>query len=344
MKKYYIILIVMGLILIILPYCINFFSIFRLISLLIGIVVLFVGLIIYKPKKTLRVVVYPIVIFGLILVWDFIVASALKGIPVIAFFHESSPKVRTYNSLFYRVYDCDNIKTFDGNYMKKFICNPESIDITPINKFLENPKESYKDSKGKFVRLKGKINTIVGNSSLTLNAYDEKIELNGDVVFDEEKKVVINNLDINPADYHIYDVIEVIGLVDSFKESDDQTIIYLNDAVIIKSDLYTKYELLVNNINSREKIKKDEKLYYLGIQGIFYKYDENNIYEIDYLLLDKRENLENLIGDISPSELDEVHKLYELENYNIVVCENEDIIFANKDITKLQNVCETNEN
>ncbi|MBE6147939.1 MAG: hypothetical protein E7167_00290 [Firmicutes bacterium] len=340
MKKKYIILTILGLIFIIVPYFINIFSVLRLISLSMGIILFLLGVIIGKKKKIVRIILYPIATIMSVLAFDFIFASVLRGIPVVAFSHESSQKVNTYNSLFYRVYDCDNVLTFDNNYEKAFLCNPDSIETTPINKFLENPKESYKDNKGKFVHLQGKINTIVGNSSLTLNAYDEKIELNGYVVFDEEKKVIIEGLDINPADYHIYDIIQVVGLVSSYKKTETETTIYLTDAVVIKSDLYNKYELIVNNITSREKTKIDEKFYYLGIQGIFYKYDENNIYEIDYLLLDKRETLENLVGNITPSMIEDVHRLYELENYNIVVCENEDIIFANKDITKLKNVCE----
>lgn len=344
MKKQYLFLIIMGLILIIIPYFINVFSVFRLVSLLIGIILLLLGLIINKKNKIMKIILYPILLISSVMFLDFVSSSIFKIIPIIAFSHKSSSKVSTYNSLFYRVYDCDGIITFDNNYEKTFICNPDSISITSINKFLENPKESYQDSKGKFVHLEGKINTIVGNSSLTLNGYDENIELNGYVVFDEEKKVIVNGLEINPADYHIYDFIEVVGLVDSYKETDEETIIYLIDAVVIKSNIYSKYELLVNNITSREKTKIDEKMYYLGIQGIFYKYDENNIYEIDYLLLDKRETLENLIGDISPSLIEDVHRLYELENYNIVVCENDDIIFANKDITKLKNVCDKEEN
>lgn len=344
MKKQNLILIIIGFILIVIPFFIQIFSIFRLISLLLGIIVLLLGLILNKKNKLLRIIFYPVILISGLLLLDLFLAKMFSSVPVIAFAHESSSKVSTYNSLFFRVYDCDGVLTYDGNYNQDYLCNPSAIEKVSINKYLENPKESYKKTHGKFIHLEGKINTIVGNSSLTLNAYDEKVEINGYVVFDEEKKIIVEGLDIDPADYHVYDLASVVGLVDTYKETNEETIIYLTDAKVIKSDLYNEYSLMVNNISSREKEKIDEKLYYLGIQGIFYKYDENNIYEIDYLLLDKRETLENLIGKVTPSLIEDVHKLYELENYNLIICEDEDVIFANKDITNLKNVCDKEEN
>ncbi|MBQ6840976.1 MAG: hypothetical protein IJO63_02520 [Bacilli bacterium] len=344
MKKQNIILIIFGLVLILVPFFIKIYSVFRLISLLIGIILLLLGLIINQNKKILRVIFYPIIIIGGCLLLDYINSYLFKGIPVISFGYASSDKVSTYNSLFYRVYDCEDILTFDANYKRDYLCNKDAIELIGVNKYLENPKESYKDTKGKFVHLTGKISEIVGTSALKLSAYDEKIELNGYVVFDEGKKVYIEGLDINPADYRIYDFVEVVGLVSRYEEKDLKTIIYLTDAIVIKSDVYNEYELLVNNIDSKEKTKIDENVYYLGLQGIFYKYDENNIYEIDYMLSDKRVTLESLIGEITPSMIEDVHELYELESYNIVVCENKDIIFANKDITNLKKVCVSEEN
>ena len=113
-----------------------------------------------------------------------------------------------------------------------------------VNKFLENPIESYNDYQGKFVRLKGKISTIVGNSSLSFNTYNENIELNGYVDFDENKKVVINDLKINPTEYYIYDFVEVIGLVSDYEKKQEQITVYLDDAIVIKSDLYDNYDII----------------------------------------------------------------------------------------------------
>ena len=344
MKKLNYILIGIGIFLIVIPFFIRVYSIFRLISVLLGIVTLLLGLIIGKGKKILKIVIYPIIIMGFVLAGDFLFSSLFKGIPIISFVHSSSSKVNTYNSLFYRVYDCEGVLSFDHNYQKAYLCNHDAIEMISVNKFLENPIESYNDYQGKFVRLKGKISTIVGNSSLSFNTYNENIELNGYVDFDENKKVVINDLKINPTEYYIYDFVEVIGLVSDYEKKQDQITVYLDDAIVIKSDLYDNYDLIVNNISSLEKTKIDEKMYYLGIQGIFYKFDENNIYEIDYLLLDKRLSIDTLIKDIPLTMIDNVHKLYELEKYNLVICDNDDIIFANKDIINLKNICSEDEN
>jgi len=340
MKKSNVLLLIIGAILTIVPYFINIYNIFRLISLLLGIILVLLGLILNAKRKLLKIILYPIGLIALCFALDYVVCFTSNNIPIIAIAHKSSSKVITYDSLLYRVYDCEDVLTFDANYEKDYLCNGQAIKMISINKFLENPKESYKESKGKFVHLQGKINTIVGTSSLVLNTYDEKVELNGYVTFNTGKQVAIDDLDINPAEYYVYDLIEVIGLVSSYEEKDDVVVIHLSDAKVLKSDVYKEYELLVNNINDLEKTKVDEKLYYLGLQGIFYKYDENNIYEIDYLLLDKRETLENLVKDVTPSMIDDVHELFELESYNLIKCASGDIIFANKDITNLKNACD----
>lgn len=344
MKKTKVILIIVGLLLILVPFLINIYNIFRLVSLLIGIIVLLIGLIIGKRKLILKVSVYPLVIIGAVFLGELVSVIFFKMVPIIAFAHASSSEVKTYNSLLYRVYDCGGVLTVDYNYEKDFLCNPSLIEEISINKLLENPKESFNKYKGKFVHIKGKINTIIGESSIALNAYDEKIELNGYVTFDFEKRVIIENLVINPSEYYVFDFVSVVGLVNSYEEKDGITTIKLTDAQMLKSDVYETYELLVNNIKDYSKVKTDDKLYYLGIEGIYYKYDENNIYEIDYLLLDKRETLENLINGINAVDLEDNNMLYELDNYNIIVCSNDDIIFANKDITNLKDVCENKEN
>jgi len=50
--------------------------------------------------------------------------------------------------------------------------------------------------------------------------------------------------------------------------------------------------------------------------------------------------LENLVKDVTPSMIDDVHELFELESYNLIKCASGDIIFANKDITNLKNACD----
>jgi hypothetical protein len=253
----------------------------------------------------------------------------------------SSTKVKTYKSLFYRVYDCDGELNIDNGYKKSCPCDKNYLPTINVNKILENPKESFKTYKNKFVHIEGKITTIVGTSSLGLSAYEDRIDLNGHVSFDNEKSVVIDGLDIDPADYYVYDFIEVIGIVRSLKTSDEKTEIHITDAKIIPSSIYDKYELIVNEINDRSVTKAYDKFYYMGLQGIYYRYDENNIYELFYLLMDKRESIDNLVKSTEIVEEDG-YSYYPLHDYTIVNCKKDNVVFVSKQINDLENACDIN--
>lgn len=343
MKKSNIILIITGILLIIIPLLINYYSIFRLLSLLTGVIVILLGLIIHTKKKLIKIIFFPLIAMVFVYYIDFFNFLTFKTIPVISISYKSSSKVINYHSLFYQVYSCDGILTLDKGYKEAYLCKDEYLKTIPINQFMENPKTSFKKYNNKFVHLKGKINTIVGNTSLSLNTYGEEVSLNGYAEFDTGKKVVVEDLNLDPKNYYIYDIVEVIGKVSSYKEEKDVIYITLKKAKIIKSSLYDEYELVVNNNLKKDKEKAEDKIYYLGISSIYYKYDENNIYELDYLLLDKREFIDNLIKDVLPVEDEEGSKLYELPEYKLMVCKNENIIFINSAINKYNNICETKE-
>ena len=341
MKKVNILLIILGVIFLIVPYFINVYSLFRLLSILIGIIVLSLGLIIYLPEKVAKIIVIPLSLIVGAYLFDFFAVNLFNTYPIIAIKHKSSSKVETYNSLFYRVYSCDGVLTIDNNYTKEYLCSDGSVKKINVNKFLENPKESFKKSKNKFVHIEGKITTIVGTSSLTLSAYEDKIAVNGHVSFDGEKSVVIDSLNIDPTNYYVYDFIEVIGLVSSIKTVGDKTEIHLTNAKIIPSEIYDKYELVVNEIKDNTVTKTEEKYYYMGIQGIYYRYDENNIYELPYLLLDKRESIDNLVKNATLIE-EEDYSYYDLNEYFLVKCKKDNIVFVNKNIKDLATACELN--
>jgi len=343
MKKRKKLLIVLGLLLIFLPFMTLTYSIYYLISCLVGIIVLLIGLLLNRVN-ILRLIFYPLIIIALVLTLDYFKTTIFMKEPLIAVKYKSSQSVAIYNSFLYRAYSCEDKIIIDYNYTMPYACKKEDLEVKTINKFLENPSQSYKDYKNKFVYLTGKINTIVGNTQIVLNSYNEEVSLNGYVTFDERKKVIVDKLNINPSKYNIYDYIEVIGLVSNYKVVNDTIEVYLQDAKIIDSDIYKEYELLVNNINNFDKVKAYDNLYYLGISKIYYKYDENNIYELDYLISDKKESVDNLIYGIKPSYIEEKNRLYELEKYNILICENADVVFMNKYFADYLSVCKSIEN
>lgn len=341
MKKEKIIWLVIGSIFILLPFFMGFYHIARMISLVIGIILINISLITKSKYFIIKLIFIPIasilVCYGL----DYLSVRLFKTYPIIASKITSSKNMKVYNSIFYRVYDCNNVLTIDAGYKKDFVCNPDILDKISINQFLTDPKTAYKNNKGKFIRLTGKITKIVGTSEIALNTYTSEATLNGYVEFDDNKMVILKELDMDPKDYFIYDNIEVIGKVSSYDQKDDISTIELTNVKIISSGLSKNFELRVNDIKEKGKTKVTEGIYYIGLEGIYYKYDEENIYSIDYLLKDKRVQLEDLIKGIEGIKInDDKDTLYELENYNIIVCKNKDIIFASKKVQDVEKICE----
>lgn len=340
MKNLKTILVPVGTLLVITPFFINIYSVLRLISVIIGIILLTLGLTIDSKKyRIFKIILFLVIISAFVYLSDLCLVKGFKTIPVISEKIKSSSKMSVYNGILYRVYECDDVKTIDIGYKKEFVCNKNVLKKNSVNAFLANPKESYKKSKNKFVRLEGKITKMVGTSELTLNSYSSEVALNGYVEFDTDKSVVLEGLNIDPTNYYIYDNIEVIGKVTGFSSKDGILSVHLTNVIILNSGLYNDYELVVNDIENESKKKVEEGVYYIGLEGIYYKYDENNIYSMDYLLKDKRVKIEDLIKDNEGTKINEKDTLYELESYNIIICKNKDIIFASKQIEDLEEVC-----
>ena len=338
MKKTKIILTILGIVMILIPFVIVRYHILKLLLLLLGIIFLSTGLILGSNHKVVKIVFIPLILLCLCFFMDALNARYFKHIPIIAVQKKSSDKVCTYNSLFYRAFKCNKRIIFDFNYKKDYVCSNKDIKTESVNTFLANPEDTYKNKKNKFVHLEGKISSIVGESGVVLNEYEEKYEKNGYVVFNENKKVVIDDLKIDPTDFYVYDYIEVIGLVKSIVIGDEAKEIHLTDAKIIPSPIYDDYELIVKNNNSQDTVMADNNIYFKGIDTIQYKYDERDYYELSYLLTDKRETIENLTKDVKPDDEDDT-LIYKLDEFTLVKCEDEKIIFVNKHINDFDNIC-----
>ena len=330
MKKTKIILGILGIIAIIISFVLNFYFV-RLFLMLLGITLITIALSLKTKHIILEVILSVVFFISLTYGIDYLLVKMFNKLPVYSIMLASSDKVIAYNSVFYRVYACGDKYTLDNKYALGYVCNNDDIPTVSINKFLENPNESYKNNLHKFVHLEGKITTIIGVSQIALNAYENgNNNLNGYVEFNENKIVYIDNLNIDPKDYYIYDIIEVIGEVATYQNNDGKEEIHLSNAILIESDIYKDHELVVNNIYNDKLVKDEDKIYYLGIEGIYYKYDENNIYALSYLLKDKRETIDNLIKGKEMTKIGD-DKVYNLIDYQILELKKDNTIFVRSD-------------
>ena len=251
--------------------------------------------------------------------------------------------MKTYNSFFYRVYDCNNNLNLDYGYRSSYVCNNELLDIISINKFLQDPKDSFNEYKNKFVRIHGKISRISGNESIELAAKTKREEeLNGNDNYNKDYTLNIKTTD-DLSKYRIYDYIDVIGRVDLLKDNT----ITLIDTKLISCDIYNDYsfEIVNNNELKLSNLIKEKGYYYYGINSLNVKYDQDNIYELSYVLQDEKLTFDDLVDDmdfkiISNKDEEEVAKVYNLEKFNVIECSNNKKIVANKNNKVNSDICE----
>lgn len=352
MKKKKIFFIIIGLLLIIIPYFINVYSIYRLLSVLLGLILLEIGIIINKKNRVLLIVLLPIIFWGLSFGVDYAIVHLTNRIPVYSIKVKSSKKVITYNSLFYREYSCDNKIIIDDLYNMKYVCDNQDLEAQDVTSFLNNVIENYKEYKDKFIRLNGKISKVNGNYNLELQGYILTEEsINGYVLFSNNVTLEVNFNDIvDLTGYKIYDSISVIGRVDHLIKNGENYTVKMYDSIIVGSDLYNDYELSIIEKDRCENdkveyAKVDNLTYYVScLDKIYVKYDEENVYDLSYVLLDKKVNLKSLIEKSNEKIEENGNTLYEYENFKILECANkEEVIIGDKDIEIDSPYCEVEE-
>ena len=345
MKKRYITLFSIGLVFMILPFLINTYSFIRIISLLLGIILVVVSLIIKKKRNIFYIILIPVLLIVFTYGIDTLLFYTLKNIPIYSYRIQSNKSMNTYNSFFYRVFDCDNKLVLDYGYKKNYVCSKDLLKMQNINSFMQDADASYKKYHGKFVYIYGKISKITGTEYLELASFTQAESLlNGYVNFNLDN---ILNVEVNEdlSQYRIYDYIKVIGRVDSIKDGK----ITLVDSVLYESDIYKEYsfELQLSDDKKLTNLVKEKDYYYYAINSVNVKYDDSNIYELSYLLLDERIKFSDLIQDLEytsfkDEEEIELARLYKLEKFNILKCQNDKIIVVSKNVNADADICSLN--
>ena len=332
MKKRLIVLLGLGLTLMIVPFLINIYSIFRIISLMLGIILITVSLCLKKKRNIFYIILVPLIMLVFSYGIDTLLFYTLKRVPVFSYAIKSSEKVKTYNSFFYRVFDCNGELTLDYGYTKNYACSNDYLDPININGFMQDAEESFKKYHHKFVHIYGKISKITGNENIELASFTRSDDmLNGYVNFNLDNILVVNT-DENLSKYRIYDYIDVYGKVSEYKNGK----IILTNTKLVASNIYNTYsfEIITNDDNKISNLVKEQNYYYYGITSVNVKYDGDNIYELSYLLTDGRFDLEKLVKNaefevLKDAEDVEVAKKYKLEKFNLVECTNNKKIIVN---------------
>lgn len=343
MKKRLIVLLGLGLTLMIVPFLINIYSIFRIISLVLGIILITVSLCLKKKRNIFYIILVPLIMLVFSYGIDTLLFYTLKRVPVFSYAIKSSDKMRTYNSFFYRVFDCNGNLTLDYGYTKNYVCSNDCLDAININSFMQDAEESFKKYHHKFVHIYGKISKITGNENIELASFTQGDDtLNGYVNFNLNNILIVNT-DENLSKYRIYDYVDVYGKVTSINDGK----ITLTNTKLVASDIYDTYsfEIIASDDNKLTNLVKEKDYYYYGLNTINVKYDGDNIYELSYLLTDDRFKFDDLIKgkeyEVFKNEEDvEVAKKYKLEKFDLLECSNGKKIVANSKSKANQSICD----
>lgn len=343
MKKRLIVLLGLGLTLMIVPFLINIYSIFRIISLVLGIILITVSLCLKKKRNIFYIILVPLIMLVFSYGIDTLLFYTLKRVPVFSYAIKSSDKMRTYNSFFYRVFDCNGNLTLDYGYTKNYVCSNDCLDAININSFMQDAEESFKKYHHKFVHIYGKISKITGNENIELASFTQGDDtLNGYVNFNLNNILIVNT-DENLSKYRIYDYVDVYGKVTSINDGK----ITLTNTKLVASDIYDTYsfEIIASDDNKLTNLVKEKDYYYYGLNTINVKYDGDNIYELSYLLTDDRFKFDDLIKgkeyEVFKNDEDvEIAKKYKLEKFDLLECSNGKKIVANSKSKANQSICD----
>lgn len=337
MKKIF--LIIFCILLIVVPYFIDVYSIYRLISVCLGIMLLDIILAISKKPKIFLLIYLPFLLLIFTYGIDYMKTYILDLRPIYVFENRINDNVTIYNSLFYRVYKCENKEIFDNNYEKNYMCDTKLIEKIDINKLLNEPKVSFKEYKNSFIKVEGKISKISGTSSIEMQAYTNvDSQLNGYVKFNETSKLIINLDGIDISNYKIYDYITVVGLLDSYDKTNNS--LDLIDIKIEENNLYSNYNIhIIESSTCTKELKEYVNNYYLYcLENIYldYKIDK---YELSYALKDKKITMNEILKDSELEEKDN-YKIYKSEKFNILSCSEEKNIIYSKSQKIDYSLCE----
>ena len=152
MKRKKIILLIIGIILIIISLLLNIYSIYKLLLLCLGIILIDIGVFLNKQKSVFMMIYLPILLIIFTYGLDYMKTYTLNISPVYVIENKINNKVSIYNSLFYRIYKCDNKYIFDNDYQKDFMCQSNMLANIDINKLLNEPKKSYQKYHNNFIK------------------------------------------------------------------------------------------------------------------------------------------------------------------------------------------------
>ena len=327
---------------------------YRLGIIIFGILIITLSMFIKAKKKSKNIILIPILLIIITYFVDVLLVYTLKFYPIYSYKIKSADNFVNYNGIGYRVFECDNKKYIDLLYKKSNYCKYANLEEKDINTFSSEIVSSFNNYKNKFIVLNAKVSHKKGNDYLELKSYNSiENNMNGNVEFNDNIIYILKNLK-EIDNIKVYDNVKVVGRITEISHIDNTYKIIIKDAYVIEDKIYNDYKI---NVVEDKKCQKDKSNYvktknynyYTScITNIYVIFDEEEVYELNYVLKDEKITLENLIKNYKKveekEEKDATNKLYIFDDYRILLCGNSDnVIIGNKKLDLENNYCKVSD-
>lgn len=327
----------LGILFIILPYFFNTYSLLRLLFLLIGIFIFLLGCFLLKKINVLKIILYLLLLiittYGIDLVLTY-----LGRTPIYAYQNKTDDRFFTYDSLIYRIFNCQEEKVFDFLYKMNYVCKT-NLNEQDINSFLEKSSNNYNKYHNKFISIRGKVSEIKGNEYIYLQPFIQKTNgLVGELTFNKNLTLKVENNQENLklyGNYEIYDNVIVTGKIVS-KEKDT---IIMHDVKIDKVNNFDNFSIEVKKSkdckNDIKKLTTTDYNYYSDcLEYIHVIYDEFTVYDLLLSLETNKLNFEKWVSGVNKEEND-LKELYKFKDYSLLKCKSTNTVLIGSSKLKL---------
>ena len=222
---------ILGIILFIVSFYLNWFTIIKLFLNLLAIVLIVLS---FKQKFKYSLIVF-IILFFVTLILDGLFSFTFKRIPIYIYNINHYNDIRVYNSFGLKVWKCPNKTIVKPFYDGEFQCNAKYLEKQSVNSFIDSIVLEFANYKGKYVKLYGRISNISGEEYIEMQKYDE----NGEEISFYNKvtlKIMLSDNNQLIDGLSLEDKITVIGQIKDINVVSNGYDIFLYNAKILEKN------------------------------------------------------------------------------------------------------------
>lgn len=334
-----------GIVLLAIALLMSKFNLLRAILCIVSIVILTYSNQLERTGKKVFIPLFVIIFSLFVIALDYLVCSAFKKTPILAYSIISTNHGTVYNAMGYRVWSCkDGTFKVDPLYRQGYYCEKEAMSAESINNVLSTIVNNFDNYKDTYVKLIGRV-SAVDDDSFYMQMFKETNDI---ITFDNtvKLKVEFNYTNKEISTLAVNSIVTVLGRIDRM----DGNEIYMIDSSFNKEA--SSSGDVVFGAETNIYCEYDKQLWFQTSDKIFYKScieDVNlkigdNVYNLQNAikndLISLNEILEEAPGYLTNSK--EGSKIYKYKDFNILVCDpnsSRDVIIGKSEMDFSDGYC-----